>query len=136
MNRRLDEARARRRRAMEACPHWDYESNGSGHACCDELDAAERAVDAARAAADRQKPNHAIVTAPVDALAVMARCASRHDCAGDYGHAEELRAALAAVRELADAARELLAHIDDRTAYEATANQARIRRALANVSQN
>jgi hypothetical protein len=41
----LEAARARWRRATAACPHWDYEGNGSGHACCDELDAAELALD-------------------------------------------------------------------------------------------
>jgi hypothetical protein len=43
--------------------------------------------------------------APVDVLAVMGRCASRHDCSGDYGHAEELREARAAVAELIEAAK-------------------------------
>ncbi len=39
---RLADARRDRQRAAEACPHWDMETDGSGHDCCDALDAAER----------------------------------------------------------------------------------------------
>ena len=38
----IHNARIERRRAAERCPHWDYDGDGDGHACCDELDEAER----------------------------------------------------------------------------------------------
>lgn len=37
----LAAARSRYSLAVENCPHWDYESDGSGHACCAELTAAQ-----------------------------------------------------------------------------------------------
>lgn len=40
----LSAAKQRLRRAEEACPHWDYESDGEGHDCCNALAAAEREV--------------------------------------------------------------------------------------------
>ena len=52
MNAKLQTARLRLQRAQEACPHWDYESDGCGHPCCDELADAERAV--IRAKSDAQ----------------------------------------------------------------------------------
>lgn len=33
--------------AMEACPHWDYESEGCNFECCYRVDDARRAVKAA-----------------------------------------------------------------------------------------
>ena len=57
---RLENAKARFRIAQEQCPHWDYDwdydSSGScGDACCAELDAAERELRSARAAADKSE---------------------------------------------------------------------------------
>ena len=41
----LANARADLRHAQQACPHWDYESDGdAGHECCIALDAAERTI--------------------------------------------------------------------------------------------
>lgn len=47
---RLAAARMRRDRVAESCPHWDYESDSAGHACCDDLADAERELHLARAA--------------------------------------------------------------------------------------
>lgn len=42
-------AELRLQQAQEACPHWDFENDGIGHACCEELEDAERAhADALR----------------------------------------------------------------------------------------
>lgn len=34
--------------AQHACPHWDEESNDSGHECCYQLDEAQREFRLAR----------------------------------------------------------------------------------------
>lgn len=45
---RLDAARRAYNAAQEACPHWDYESDGSGHDCCVALEKTQRELSAAR----------------------------------------------------------------------------------------
>lgn len=35
------QASARLRTARENCPHWDYESDGEGHDCCNEVQQAQ-----------------------------------------------------------------------------------------------
>lgn len=55
---RLQKARDRVSRAWEACPHWDYESDGepsAGHECCREIRAARAEVRAARKALEKAK---------------------------------------------------------------------------------
>lgn len=50
--RRLDNAR-------NDCPHWDYETDGEGHACCDNVKTARRewklAIRAAMRKSDRRR---------------------------------------------------------------------------------
>ncbi len=44
---------AAKRRLLDAegeCPHWDYDQDGDGHDCCDEVRLARREVRLARAA--------------------------------------------------------------------------------------
>lgn len=50
---RLDAARQRLRIAEADCAHWDYETDGHGHACCDEMTEAREELRAARAAVKR-----------------------------------------------------------------------------------
>lgn len=50
---RLSAAKRQLGIAQEACSHWDYESDGCGYECCNELAAAERELRAARAAMER-----------------------------------------------------------------------------------
>jgi len=47
-------AHARYRIAEENCPHWDYESDGGGHECCEELAAAIQELRRIKAALKRE----------------------------------------------------------------------------------
>lgn len=40
LSQEIARARSRVLLAEGECPHWDFESDGDGHACCDELAAA------------------------------------------------------------------------------------------------
>jgi hypothetical protein len=47
---RLSAARRAYESALEACPHWDYETGHAEHGCCHELEEMRRELALARAA--------------------------------------------------------------------------------------
>lgn len=51
---RLQAAETRYQIAVESCPHWDYEGDGAGHPCCDELEDAKHERKAAQRAYSRE----------------------------------------------------------------------------------
>lgn len=60
---RLQAAVRRYTSATESCPHWDYESDGYGHPCCDEVQDARHELRKARKVAAIAHSRHMLESA-------------------------------------------------------------------------